>query len=218
MIKSLVASLVGITVFAMTASAHAFQIFTDRTSWEAAVAASPLGGLVIDDPFDNDITGADSITFDSGVISTGTPATATDLNEVGFPGAYLGAVRGSSPDAGTYDTIAWDFPMPIFAFGADWTSTASLNGLTVTGDFDGAGDATVSFFSELGGEGDGFLGVVGDAAFSTIIFAGEDLNPDFREVFAADNLSFAKVPEPAGIALFGLGLAGVAWYRRRARQ
>ncbi len=218
--RMFVAGLAGLAMFAVTASAHAFQIFTDRTAWENAVAASPLGGPIVDDPFDNPITNAASITFDSGVVSSGTPASASFSNVVLGVG-YIGRVRGTSGEADVFGTIAWGFPMPIFAFGADWFSTASGSGLTVTGDFDGNGDATVSFFDELGDPGTGFLGVVGDAAFSTIAFEGEGLT-FVPEAFSADNLSFAKasdataVPEPAGIALFGMGLAGLAWRRRRA--
>ncbi len=220
--RTFIAGVTGLAVFAVTASAHAFQIFTDRTAWENAVAASPLGGPIVDDPFDNPIATADSITFDSGVVSTGAPASANVNNRV-IGGGYSGQVRGNfsgTNSADLFDTITWGFPMPIFAFGADWISTTSGSGLTVTGDFDGNGDATVSFFDELGDPGTGFLGVVGDAVFGTITFEGEDLI-DISEGFVADNLSFAKVaavPEPAGLALFGMGLAGMAWRRRRARR
>ena len=219
--RMFVAGLAGLAVFAVTASAHAFQIFTDRTAWENAVAASPLAGPIVDDPFDNPIANAASITFDSGVVSTGTPASARADNSVNPFGQYVGNVRGNVFDSVFFDIITWGFPMPIFAFGADWFSTASRDGLTVTGDFDGNGDATVSFFDELGDPGTGFLGVVGDAAFSMIALEGEGLSAGVNESFSVDNLSFAKasdataVPEPAGIAVFGMGLAGLAWRRRR---
>jgi hypothetical protein len=39
--------------------------------------------------------------------------------------------------------------------------------------------------------------------------------PDFAVQF--DNVSAAVIPEPATVALFGLGLAGVAAYARRRR-
>ena len=99
-------------------SAWAVAVYTNRAAWEAAV-----GGAITTDTFSNDIAGAASIMFDSGVNSTAAGSfTNYAFGNSVSGGRFNGAV--DVDDTAGFDQIEWTFPAPIFAFGADWFSTA----------------------------------------------------------------------------------------------
>jgi len=86
----------------------------------------------------------------------------------------------------------------VLAFGADFFR---VDVLTVTGNFDGTGDQTISINPTIGGE-NGFLGIIGTAEFSSVIFANNTTDVDS---FSIDNASFAtKVPEPNAVVAFAI--------------
>ncbi len=198
-----VLTLATLGVGVLAQSADALTLFTDRAAWEAAIA----GATITTDPFDNNIAQGQSITLDSGIISTNSDPVRFDDNSVSG-GIYLNATDGDG--IGGSETITWDFPEPISAFAADFTNVDDGD-LTLTGNFDGTGDVTLTVFDEIGGE-DGFLGIVGEANFSSIVFGNNTTSAD---VFQIDNASFAtqstseSVPEPSSIiavAMLGSGL------------
>lgn len=205
---------VGVALTTLSSTpAQAFTIYTDRAAWESAV------GSFTTETFDKDIPNADVITFGNGVVSKGVGG--IELNEVFF-GLYVGDLDTSDDFPPLFNEIRWTLPSPVVAFGADWFSTATGSGLTISGDFDGTGLQTLSFASVLGEPGTGFLGILGTAPFTEIIFREE--RPIDRgigdEVFLVDNFSLAaappveSVPEPtvlAGLAVVG---AGLLWRRR----
>jgi hypothetical protein len=199
---------------------QAFTLYTDRAAWEAAV------GHFITETFDTNIANDPVITFGNGTRSTGINPFSTGItifmtNRV-QNGSYWGRVDSSKDfpkkDEKRFEEIRWLFPTPVFAFGADWLQAANGSGLTLSGNFDSLGVETISFFEELGFPGDGFLGIVGTAPFSELVFREE--NPVVSgvgdEFFYADNLSIAAVPEPTTIA--GLVAAGAGMIAMRRRQ
>ncbi|MFO1429266.1 MAG: PEP-CTERM sorting domain-containing protein [Candidatus Competibacteraceae bacterium] len=191
-------------------AASAYTIYTDRAAWEAALS----GSTIITDTFSNTIPSAQSITLDSGIVSTNSspPALPNSFNNnsvnIVTPGAYDNAVGGTTASA----TITWVFPSDVFAFGADFIS-ANLDRLTLTGNFDGTGDQSILVNNTIGGP-DGFLGVIGTAKFSSIVFSSAN---SVLDSFAIDNASFA-VPEPGTIALVLVGGLGLLSSRRVKRS
>ena len=205
MIYRIIAAALALTISA-TASSAAVMTYTDRTLWETELNKLP-GATFTDDPFDNDIAQAQSITFDSGVVSQSSGSFSNSVSG--------GMYRGSVADFTSRESqVTWTFPTAIQGFGADWVSTADGGVLQVTiNDGTGSGDQVFNFGTLLGGNGTGFLGFVGTGDFTSVLFQDSTLTPDNAgENYEADNLSFATViPLPAG--LLALGLIG-----RRAKR
>lgn len=182
-------------------SVSAYTIYTNRTAWKAAITANPSYKITTD-TFSNPIPSAQSITLDSGIVSSNSapptlPNPPFNNNSVSIvnPGVYDNA-SGTLP--GASDTITWQFPATVLAFGADFSR---IDELTLTGNFDGTGNQTISINPTIGGE-NGFLGIIGTAEFSSVIFANNTTGVDS---FSVDNASFAtKVPEPNAVVAFAI--------------
>jgi len=207
-------------------SVGAFSVYTDRLSWEQAMLAAGVDRIVTD-TFDNNILNANSITFDTGVVSTGINGNTT--NDV-MDGFYFGEID-SDGDAlfdpvtlepiDVMESITWTFPHEVIGFGADFYSTSNSEGLQVSGTFDGI-DFQIDFLETLGNPGNGFLGIVGNTPIQQITFQTrtDDSSPVQNEFWVADNLSFGtpkskalEVPErsPNSVVLIlGVAIAGCA--------
>ncbi len=221
--KALLKSFSLATVFTTTlvlssvSSAEAFTTFTNRTAWQAAVDAI-AGSVTTTDTFTNNIASAQTITLDSGIVSANSspPAVAFGDNSVSG-GFFNNSTDGDARDASA--TITWTFPSPVFAFGADFLS-ANNGGLNLTGNFDGTGNQTLLVNNSIGGA-NGFLGIIGNANFSSIVFG----NNTTLDVFDIDSASFASVasvpvavPEPGmitGLVFLGGGLVVRCLAKRR---
>ena len=206
------ASALALAVCPTIVAAAPFDIYTDRTAWETAIA----GYTLFEDSFDDDIASAQSITFASGVTSTGSsaPASAAVNNVSG--GTYN---TNNDPDgSGGFQATTWQFPTAISAFGMDFIDSASNFGITVTGDFDGTGDLSFDTETVLGGFGDGFIGIVGDGLFDLIVFTPTPNQLSRNEGYSIDNLAFASapavIPVPASIWLVLAGLGALVATRR----
>ena len=200
----------GLLAVSPLSQAHAYTIYTNRIAWEAALSTAPI----VTDTFSNSIASAQSITLDSGIVSTNSiPPILPNppFNNSVSDGAYHNATQAGAGNSAS-NTITWVFPFYQTAFGADFTSTNS-NGLTLIGNFDGTGDQTIIVNNTIGGE-DGFLGVVGGAPFDSIILSNAST---ILDEFSIDNASLGTIPVPGTLALLGVGLAGLAAARRRRR-
>lgn len=211
-----------VAALATDTAGAAIMVFTSRADWEAAV-----GTFQTED-------------FESTPLGTLPGGTTTNLGLVDFsyPGAPSGSpaprIRDSGTVNGTRELVGHifdpgagggttnpgphtiTFASPIWAFGADFESTLSGDNVTVT--FAGM---TIKFSDFLIAPGNGFLGVVADTTFSTIVFGTEDASGYTAELFSIDDLSFSvaetAVPEPGMLGLVALGLAGLGVAARRRR-
>lgn len=198
----------GVWLLGLAAPGSAVTIYTNRTAWEAALS----GRLIVTDTFSNPISSAQTITFDSGIVSTNSgPAVLPNtfknnsVSEV-VPGTnvYDNATQAGSGTAS--NTVTWLFPTAVTAFGADFFG-AGANRLSLNGDFDGTGLQSLIVNTTIGGS-DGFLGVIGTTSFTSIILGNPLTQVDS---FSIDNASFAPVPSP--LPLLGASLA-YGWSRR----
>jgi hypothetical protein len=190
--------------------------YTDRTDWINAISA-PL----VTDHFDNLIASQDTITLDSGIVSTAIPR-VDDYNGVviNYAGSRVYSGRVGTAGQPAPVSIDWVFPEAITAFGGDF-DFLNPDGLTVTGDFDGNGWQTISVASVVGGNtkgfNSGFFGIVSTGTFDSITWSTNDDS----EWFFIDNFSFdgTVIPEPSTLAtlsgLISMGLIGAWWKRRR---
>jgi hypothetical protein len=208
-------ALVGTLVLGSIAPAQAYSVFTNRTAWQNAVDAIS-GSVTTTDTFSNPIASAQSIILDSGITSTNSfPPSVSFPNNTVFADSYLNATNSSAFNASA--TITWNFPTPVFAFGADFLNT-NINRLNISGNFDGTGNETILVNNTIGGP-DGFLGIVGLANFNPIIFGNSTNTADG---FGIDNASFATqsatpaTPEPN--AMVALVLLGGGFFLNRNRK
>lgn len=216
MIKTMLATSGVVALVLECGIASATTVFTDRTLFEAAV------GPLTTETFDNTIATASTIVFDGGITSTkssdGFPPT---LNQVDF-GVFSGFLARDD-----FRNITFTFPVPVFAFGADFSD---VNSLFISGLFDNLNE-TLSISNTIAGSA-GFFGLVSTTSFITILFttnAGVVLFPGGSPLggdsFDVDNLSVSSsavlspVPIPAALPLFaaGIGAMGLMGWRKRRK-
>lgn len=189
----------------LSSSAQAVQIFGTRADFDLVLGNSPR----ITDTFSKPIPQDEILDLESGIISINNkPAMFTDNSVYG--GYYHNAV--SDVDRSTSDTIIWQFPFPIQAFGVDLLDGDDPN------DTD-----SLALFTTINGASWGFLFDPPDSFFGLILDPGEKFERfslfaygDGWDVFKFDNATFAEnveekkeIPEPSmvlGLVLIALCL------------
>ncbi len=184
----------------------ALTVFTDRSSWETSIgsfatetfAATDLGDL---DP------GVNIYNFFTATIS----ANDSGFTAIVEPGAVNGSrelrARISSDFPNDPSSIDVDLFGSVLGIGADFVGTTDGDLLTLT-----VAGETIQFDQHLAGSGNGFLGVISDTPFNSLVLATE--NPSLSgEAFVLDDVSFG-IPEHNTFGLGILALAGfgfIAW-------
>lgn len=200
------------------ASSAAIMTFDNRGTFEAAVT----GLTVVEDGFDNRIPGDDLIVFDSGVVSTNSSPSLSNLNNgvvfLDGTGPSLRYTATVSEASGLIpEFVAWSFPNPITGFGFD-LANAEVGGLQIG--FDGGTGPENFLLSDIFDVlSEGFVGFVADTAFQTIIFSSAD--PELDEGYSIDNLVFtgapAAVPVPTTLPLTLFGIGTLLFFARKRR-
>lgn len=207
---ALAAATLAVAVLTALPAQAQVTVFTNRTSWEAAV------GSFVTETFDsladtNFVTGLNDaglidvlitgVADDNGIRGA---ASAFDINGTQF---LRGETDLSGSDVGVPSLI---FASPTSGFAADFTRTIDFARLTVT-----IGADTIEFDNFLSGDGTGFLGFVSADPFLRADFS-QELTTTTNELFGLDNLSIAAAPqagvisEPGTCALLAAGLLPLA--------
>lgn len=189
------------------------SVYTDQAAWEAAVSGAGYVGL--EESFDG-LTilnmqpsgGAYAINSDFSITVEGAMGSSDDAFISG--GSFHGEIFPATEHTG----YRHDFVNNIVGFGQFYDGAASGLGIRIStslGDIDIFDDGGYSGFQ------DGFLGflITNGSSLSSVTIIGSDSDGGTAvgEIYDANNVVYAFVPTPGGVAILGIG--GLLATRRR---
>ncbi|MEM9386463.1 MAG: PEP-CTERM sorting domain-containing protein [Pseudomonadota bacterium] len=204
--------------------------FDNLTDWQNAFDPSTQ---FTTDNFSNPTSNAETVAFDSGVVSSGTNLTNPFPNDdrppihriVGAPGGtsnFFAVDIDADNELSGFEFVTWTFPSAVNGFAMNWDITNSPNTrVTMTLS---SGD-TFTFGDDFGTRGNPpttFLGFFSDTAFQSISLS-TNLDPQSSARVRTSNLLFGampntQIPEPTTLALMCSALLGVGACQRRRRM
>ncbi len=198
-----------------------FSIFAVATATLIAASSAQASPIYFTDPiaFYNALDGETLSVQDFETLTSNTPSgtdfgpfkieTGDDIDKASYGTNGPTALKISE---NTDDFIKFTFETPITAFGIDLVDALDTGGGSI-------------YVTVDGGSPEHFVGPTGDLPDLNLIFIGViDLDgftmvkidsDDRNDLLFYDNLRHSKIAEPATIAMFGLGLTGLGFIRRR---
>lgn len=202
------------TTFAGVAQA-ALITYSDHTTW--STAAGSITGSEDFNSFVADIALSATPTALSGGMSVSSQAAGGwNIDAAPFSNDFECDLDGTTRICGSNSNVlTFGFASGISAFGADFSSLNDLADRTVFDLYNGATLIGSLGTPQVPGQLDQFWGFVGNAG--EIVTSIQTRRVGAGDTFGVDNVEIAgaAIPEPSIFALFGLGLAGLGWSRRK---
>lgn len=157
---------------------------------------------------------------------------ATYLQSIGASGVHNARYLDTVSTAERMETV-WFLGQATRALGANWDLGPWGVGenLQVYAVFGGQEQLVTEISTgTLGGQTHGYLGFVASSSFSALIIRGARDPGANAETYSVDNIAYGvlppkdgnqevtPVPEPESAAMMGLGLALMAWFKRRPQR